>query len=68
MLTGATSLACDEPQVASPEADTPSYLPVFMSVTISSEVLPTVIFTLQPVAFSKPVTQSTLGSVAPFST
>ena len=54
--------------MASPEAETPSYLPVFISVTISSEVLPTVTLTLQPVFFSKGVTQSTFGSVEPFST
>jgi hypothetical protein len=54
--------------VASPEADTPSKLPVFISVTISSEVLPIVTFTWQPVFCSKGVTQSTEGSVEPSST
>ncbi len=54
--------------VASPEADTPSYLPVCMSVTISSDVLPIFTFTLQPVSASKSLTQSTAGSVEPSST
>jgi hypothetical protein len=42
-------------------------LPVRISVTISSEVVPTFAFTWQPVFFSKSVTQSTLGSVVPSS-
>ena len=54
--------------MASPEADTPSYLPVRIRVTISSEVLPTFTFTWQPVSFSNGVTQSTFGSVEPSST
>src|SRR3954447_22164109 len=53
--------------VASPEADTPSYLPVRISVTISSEVLPILTLVWQPVAFSNGVTQSTFGSVEPSS-
>ena len=52
---------------ASPEAETPSYWPVFMRVTISSDVLPILTFTLQPVSFVNGVTQSTFGSVEPFS-
>src|SRR3954451_7388008 len=39
-----------------------------MSVTISSEVLPTLTLTWQPVCFSKSETQSTFGSVEPSST
>ena len=42
--------AGDQPQVASPDADTPSYLPVRISVTISSEVLPSFTLTWQPVS------------------
>src|SRR5216110_3268749 len=38
-----------------------------MSVTISSEVLPTLTLVWQPVAFSNGVTQSTFGSVEPSS-
>src|SRR5688572_2397279 len=53
---------------ASPEAETTSYSPVFIRVTISSDVLPILLLTLQPVLCSKPVTQSTLLSVEPFST
>ena len=40
MLTGATSPPAMSRKVASPEADTPSYPPVCISCTISSEVLP----------------------------
>ena len=54
--------------MASPDADTPSYSPLCMSATISSEVLPILTLTLQPVSSSKPVTQSTAGSVEPSST
>ena len=68
MLTGATSPAAIRRSVASPEAETPSYWPVRISVTISSEVLPTFVFTLQPVSASKSETQSTFGSVLPSST
>jgi hypothetical protein len=39
-----------------------------MSVTISSEVAPILLFTWQPVVFSKSVTQSTAGSFEPSST
>ena len=53
---------------ASPEAETTSYSPVFISVTISSEVAPTLMLTWQPVASSNGVTQSTFGSVVPSST
>src|SRR3954470_7534013 len=45
-------------RVASPDADTPSYCPPFMSVTISSEEPATLLLTLQPVAFVNGVTQS----------
>ena len=68
MLTGATSPAAIRRSVASPEAETPSYWPVRISVTISSDVLPTLVLTWQPVSFSKSVTQSTFGSVLPSST
>ncbi len=68
MFTGSTSPPAISRRVASPEADTPSYLPVRISVTISSEVLPIFTLTLQPVSFSKSVTQSTFGSVEPSST
>ena len=68
MLTGSTSPPAISRSVASPEADTPSYLPVRISVTISSEVLPIFTLTWQPVCFSKSVTQSTFGSVEPSST
>jgi hypothetical protein len=39
-----------------------------MSVTISSDVLPIFVLTLQPVSCSKSLTQSTFGSVEPSST
>src|SRR4051794_13072932 len=52
---------------ASPEADTTSYSPVFISETISSEVPAIFVLTLQPVSFSKSCTQSTLGSFVPSS-
>ena len=68
MLTGATSPPAIRRSVASPDADTPSYWPVRISVTISSEVLPTLTLTWQPVCFSKSDTQSTFGSVEPSST
>ena len=38
-----------------------------MRVTISSDVLPILTFTLQPVCFSNGVTQSSFGSFEPFS-
>ncbi len=68
MLTGSTSPPAIRRRVASPDADTPSYLPVRISVTISSEVLPIFTLTLQPVSSSKSDTQSTAGSVDPSST
>ena len=68
MLTGSTSPPSTRRAVASPEAETPSYWPVRISCTISSEVLPTLTLTWQPVSFSKSVTQSTFGSVEPSST
>ena len=68
MLTGSTSPPAISRSVASPDADTPSYLPVRISVTISSDVLPSFTLTWQPVSFSKSVTQSTFGSVEPSST
>ena len=52
---------------ASPEADTTSKSPVPIFSNISSEVLATWTFALQPVSFSNGVTQSTVGSVVPFS-
>jgi hypothetical protein len=51
--------------VASPDADTPSYSPVRINCTISSDVLPIFTLTLQPVLVWNGVTQSTLGSVWP---
>ena len=68
MLTGATSPAAIRRSVASPDADTPSYWPVRISVTISSDVLPILTLTWQPVCCSKSETQSTFGSVEPSST
>src|SRR4051794_28231017 len=53
--------------LASPEADTPSYWPVCISWTISSDVLPIFTFTLQPESVSNFPTQFTLGSLAPLS-
>src|SRR3569833_2161476 len=52
---------------ASPEAETPSYWPVFISATIEAEVSATLAFTLQPVLRWNGVTQSTVLSVEPFS-
>ena len=68
MFTGSTSPPAISRRVASPDADTPSYCPVRISVTISSEVLPSLTLTWQPVSFSKSETQSTAGSVEPSST
>src|SRR4051795_1805844 len=68
VFTGATSPPAISRSVASPDADTPSYWPVRISCTISSEVLPIFTLTLQPVSFSNEDTQSTLGSLEPFST
>ena len=67
VLTGATSPASISRTLASPEADTPSYSPVCISWTISSEVLPILTLTLQPVWSSNGVTQSYAGSVLPSS-
>src|SRR3954452_10541574 len=55
--------------VASPDADTPSYWPVFISWTISSDVLPILSCTthLPPIAFWNGCTQSTLLSLLPSS-
>src|SRR3954464_1235960 len=44
--------------VASPAADTPSYWPLFISVTISSDDPATLLLTLQPVCCVNGVTQS----------
>ncbi len=54
--------------VASPDADTPSYSPLCINWTISSDELPSRTFTSQPVSSSNGVTQSTAGSVDPSST
>ena len=51
----------------SPDADTTSKSPVPIFSNISSEVLATCTFALQPVSCSNGVTQSTVGSVVPFS-
>src|SRR3979411_1906836 len=53
--------------VALPDAETPSYWPVCMSETISSEVPAIFALVLHPVACSNGVTQLTFGSVAPLS-
>ncbi len=52
----------------SPDAATASYLRERISVSASSDVSATVTFTLHPLACSNGVTQSTFGSVEPFST
>ncbi len=67
MLTGATSPAAIIRRVASPEADTTSYWPLFISVTASSEVPKYFTETSQPVSSSNGVTQSTALSVLPSS-
>jgi len=56
--TAATSPPAMRRSVASPDADTPSYWPVFISWTISDELAPTLTVVLQPVAVSNGVTQS----------
>ena len=56
--TGATSLPAIRRRVASPDADTPSYWPVFISWTMLAESRPCLDVTLQPVAVSNGVTQS----------
>src|SRR5881409_48033 len=48
----ATSPPAIRRSVASPDAETPSYSPVFMSWTISDELAPTLTVVLQPVAAS----------------
>src|SRR3954453_13801021 len=53
--------------VASPEAEPASYWPVFIRLTISSEVPAILELTLQPVAFSNGWTQSTVLSLEPSS-
>ncbi len=68
MLTGAASPEAMRRREASPEAETASYSPVFISLTISSELAATLELTLQPVCFSKSPTQFTLGSLEPSST
>ena len=67
MSIGATSPPAIMRTEALPEADTPSYCPVRISVTISSEVLATFAFTWHWVSCSNGVTQSTLLSVEPSS-
>ena len=67
MLTGTTSPPAIRRSVASPEADTTSYSPDFISVTASSEVPKYFTLTSQPVSSSKGVTQSTLLSLEPSS-
>ena len=67
MLTGSTSPEAISRSEASPEADTTSYWPVFIRLTMSSEVGAVLTLTLQPVASSNGVTQSTAGSVEPSS-
>ena len=57
-LTGCTFLPATRRKEASPEAVTRSNPPWFISVTISSEVAAVLTLTLQPVSFSKAVTQS----------
>ncbi len=69
--TAATSPPAISRFEASPEAETPSYVeppPWRISVTISSEVSAYFTLTLQPVSFSKSVTQSKFGSLVPSST
>jgi hypothetical protein len=67
VLTGATSPAAIRRSEASPEAETTSYSPDFISCTASSEVAKYFTFAWQPVASSKGVTQSTALSVEPSS-
>lgn len=58
VLIGCTFLPTIRRSEASPEAVTRSYPPLFIRLTISSEVAAVLTLTLQPVSFSKPVTQS----------
>ena len=67
MLTGATLPPYINRSVASPEAETPSYWPVFISVTISSEVLATLTLTAHPVCAVNGCTQSWVLSLEPSS-
>ena len=67
MFTGCDVPAAMSRSDASPEADTTSYWPVFIRLTISSDVGAVFTLTWQPVCFSNGVTQSTLGSVEPSS-
>ena len=67
MLNGSTSPAAIIRRDASPEADTTSYSPVFISWTASSDVAKYLMLAWQPVASSNGVTQSTAGSVVPSS-
>ena len=67
MLTGATSPAAISRSEASPEAETTSYSPVFISCTASSEVAKYFTLAWQPVSFSNGVTQSIALSVEPSS-
>ena len=67
MLTGATSPAAISRSDASPDADTTSYSPVFISCTASSEVPKYFMLAWQPVSCSNGVTQSTDLSVEPSS-
>jgi hypothetical protein len=67
VLTGAASPDAISRSEASPEAETASYWPVFMRLTISSEVPATLVLTLQPVCVSNGVTQSTDLSLEPSS-
>ena len=67
MFTGSTSPRAISRSEASPEAETTSYWPVFMRLMASSEVPNGLTLTLQPDSCSNGVTQSTFGSLEPFS-
>ena len=67
MLTGSTSPEATSRSEASPDAETTSYCPVFISVTASSEVPNGLALTLHPVCCSNGVTQLTFASFEPFS-
>ena len=58
VFTGETSPPAMSRRVASPDAETPSYSPVFMSWTMFAESRPTFTVTLHPLAVSNGVTQS----------
>src|SRR6478609_4501042 len=66
-LTGATFAAWIMRRDESPDAETTSKSPLPIFSNISSEVFATCTFAVQPVLVSNGVTQSTLGSVEPFS-